>query len=423
MATKLELLEQLKGVRERQKELVDRAEAENRDLSAEELNNFNSADTELRALEGRIARQTALERTPMGDEERGRTITAPQENRGEHDEVRTMRMTETDSYKKAFRKWLTGTDMLEPAEYRTLAAGRQIVTADEMRAIGVNNPTGAGYLVPDEFVRSIMQNMLAFGGMREAATIMTTDTGADLFFPTSDDTGNTGELLGEHASATQQDVSVGGRTLKALKYSSKEVRVSMELLQDSAFDIESWLSGLLGERIARITNTHFTTGAAPNQPAGVTLDAGTGVSGATGQTTSVTWDDLINLEHSVDPAYRKNARFMFNDATLSYLRRIKDGNGQYLWQPAVTANAPALVNGWPYTINQSMASMAASAISILFGDFSKYIIRDVRGFSLLRLNELYAVSGQVGFLGFSRHDGALIHAGTNPIQAYVNAAS
>ena len=421
MATKLELLESLKQVRSRQVELVDRAEAENRDLSQEELNNFNAADAEIRALEGRIQRQSTLERTPMGDEERGRIVTATQPNTGDS-EVRTLRMTETEGYKKAFRKWLTG-DVMEPTELRTLAAGRQTVTADELRAIGVGNPTGAGYLVPDEFVRSVMQNMLAFGGMREAATIMTTDNGADLFFPTSDDTGNTGELLGEHAAATQQDVTVGGRTLKAMKYSSKEVRVSIELLQDSAFDIESWLAGLLGERIARITNTHFTTGAAPNQPAGVTLDAGTGVSAATGQTTSVTWDDLINLEHSVDPAYRKNARFMFNDNTLSYLRRIKDGDGNYIWQAGTTGGAPAVINGWPYTINTAMASMAASAISILFGDFSKYIIRDVRGFSLLRLNELYAVSGQVGFLGFSRHDGALIHAGTNPIQAYVNAAS
>ena len=207
------------------------------------------------------------------------------------------------------------------------------------------------------------------------------------------------------------------------KYSSKEVRVSIELMQDSAFDIESWLAGLLGERIARITNTHFTTGAAPNQPAGVTLDAGVGVSGATGQTTSVTWDDLINLEHAVDPSYRKNARFMFNDNTLSYLRRVKDGDGNYIWQAGTTGGAPSLINGWPYTINTAMAAMAASATSILYGDFSKYVIRDVKGFSLLRLNELYSASGQVGFLGFSRHDGALIHAGTNPIQAYVNAAS
>lgn len=422
MATKLELLESLKMVRARQVELVDRAEGENRDLAQEELNNFNAADAEIRALEGRIQRQGTLERTPMAAEERGARIEQATPNMPETGEVRTLRMTETDGYKRVFRKWLTN-DVMEPQELRTLAAGRQTVTADELRAIGVGNPTGAGYLVPDEFVRSVMQNMLAYGGMREAATIMTTDSGADLFFPTSDDTGNTGELLGEHATATQQDVTVGGRSLKAMKYSSKEVRVSIELMQDSAFDIESWLAGLLGERIARITNTHFTTGAAPNQPAGVTLDAGVGVSGATGQTTSVTWDDLINLEHAVDPAYRKNARFMFNDNTLSYLRRVKDGDGNYIWQAGTSGGAPSLINGWPYTINTAMAAMAASATSILYGDFSKYVIRDVKGFSLLRLNELYSASGQVGFLGFSRHDGALIHAGTNPIQAYVNAAS
>ena len=293
----------------------------------------------------------------------------------------------------------------------------------EMRAIGVSNPTGVGMLVPTEFENRILQNMLFYGGMREAATVFTTDTGADLVLPTSDDTANTGELLAEHATATQQDITVGTRTLKAFKYSSKEVRVSIELLQDSRYDIESWLAGILGERIGRITNTHFTTGIGPNQPSGIVGDATTGVTGATGQATSVTWDDLINLEHSVDRAYRsQTGRYMFTDNTLSFLRRIKDGEGRYIWM-AGGGTTPASINGYGYVVNSAMSNMAASATSILFGDLRQYRIRDVAGISLLRLNELYATSGQVGFLAFSRHDGALFNAGTNPVQAYVNASA
>ncbi len=430
MPTSVELRQQRGQIWERMKELVDGAERENRDLSTEEDQNWQRANTDISALDSRIERQLTLERTPAPPEEErripGRESPA-RENAGTgtgagagDQEARAA------AYRSAFEHYVRfGRGELDPEEHRLLRGGlmTQRLSVDEQRSIGTDSAVAAGYLVPDEYERTIRQNMLAFGGMREVATIMATDTGADLIMPTSDDTGNTGELLAEHGTVSAQDVNVGRLTLKAHMYSSKRVNVSWQLLQDAAFDLPAWLQRVLAERIARITNTHFTTGSGGNQPYGVTLQAATGVSGATGQTTICTWDDLINLEHKVDPAYRRNARYMFHDNTLSYLRRIKDGEGRYLWQPGATAGAPSSINGWPYTINQDIAQMAASAISVVFGDFSTYTIRDVRGFFLVRMDEVYAPQAEVAFIGFSRHDGLLLNTGTNPLQTYVNSAA
>ena len=414
--TSVELRQQYAQLWERAKQMNDSAEAENRDFTAEERTNWDAVNADMARMDERIKRQEALERTPApASEQRKIEIATPQATKAGRD---------SDEYRDAFATYLIhGREGLDLSERRLLSGHTDTLTAPELRAIGAYNQVGAGYLVPVEFERRIRQNMLAFGGMREASTVMSTNSGADLDMPTSDDTGNTGELLAEHATASEQDVTTGIKVLKAFKYSSKVVRVSLELLQDSAFDIQSWLSGLLAERLARIQNTHFTIGDGGNQPLGITRAAGTGITGAAGTATSVLWDDLIRLEHTVDPAYRAGARYMFHDSTLSQLRRAKDGDGNYIWQAGTQTGIPATVNGWPYTINQDMPVFAANAISILFGQLKNYIIRDVMGVSIIRLDELYALQGQVAFIGFNRCDGLLVHAGTNPVQAYVNGAT
>ena len=405
MATSVELRQQHAALWERAKEINDATEAENRGFTTEENTNWEKLNADMKVLAERIERQEIMERTPAPAENRRLEIVTPEGPR--------LNVRELPEYRDSFNRWMTMGE-LTMDDHRLLR---------EARAIGVGSQTGVGYLAPSEYERTIRQNMLAFGGMREAATIMTTANGNDLEMPTSDDTGNTGELVAEHASVAEQDVTVGIRVLKAYKYSSRMVRVSVELLQDSAFDVESWLSGLLAERIARITNTHFTLGTGSNQPTGIALSAASGITGAAGTATSVLWDDLIRLEHTVDPAYRNGARYMFADSTLSQLRRVKDGDGNYIWQAGTTVGAPGLINGWPYTINQDVPAFAANAVSIYFGQLSKYIIRDVLGFSVVRLDEAYATSGQVAFLGFARFDGLLVHAGTNPVQTWTNGAS
>lgn len=411
MATTIELKEARAGIWERMKALVDGAEAENRNLSAEEDANWTKANADINDLDARIARQEALERRPATEQQQRQTAVLGN--------VASLRAS--PEYAKAFRNWIQlPPSMLDPESRNLMAMAYQ---SADTRAQAVNSGAAGGYFVPEGFMNRVEQALLTFGGMREAATIMRTDSGNDIPIPTSNDTSNEGELLAENTPASEQDVTVGARVLKSFMYSTKIIRASYQFLQDSAIDVEGWLAELMALRIARITNRHFTLGVGANEPSGIAGDSTQGVAGATGQTLTVTWDDLISLEHSVDPAYRRNGRYMFRDSTLAILRKQKDGEGRYLWQPGTTSNAPNTINTFPYTINSDVAAMAASANSIFFGDLKKYIIRDVRGLTMMRLEEKYAEYLQVGFLGFSRHDGLLIDAGTRPVKHYTNSAS
>lgn len=294
-----------------------------------------------------------------------------------------------------------------------------------LRAMGVASDTAGGFLVADEMMQQIVSAMTAFGGMRRANTFkFTTGTGADLPIPTDNDTTNTGALLGEGQTAGEQDVTVGQVVMRAYTYHSKIVKVHVNLLQDSAFDIEGWLSGKLGMRIGRITNTHATVGDGAAKPEGVVTGATLGVTGATGQTATIQWTDAQALKHSVDPDYRAlGTQWMFSDDTLLKFKQILDGQGRPIWQSGVALKEPDTIDGDEYVINQDVADMEASAKSVLYGYFPAYYMRTVRGVTLIRFGERYMDSLQVGFLAFSRFDGKLVDAGTNPIKYYQNAAS
>jgi HK97 family phage major capsid protein len=220
-----------------------------------------------------------------------------------------------------------------------------------------------------------------------------------------------------------QDIAFGQVVLKAYKYSSKTVLVPFELLQDSAIDIEAYIAQKLGERIGRITNQHFTTGTGTNQPQGVVPFSTLGKTGANGQTTSVTYDDIVDLEHALEPAYRRRARFMMHDQTLRAIKKLKDSQGRPLWLPGLAVREPDTILGYPYVINQDMPQMAASAKSILFGDFSNYFIRRVMDLTLFRITDKYVETGQVGFLAFMRTDGRGVNAGVSPVVHYANSAT
>jgi HK97 family phage major capsid protein len=294
-------------------------------------------------------------------------------------------------------------------------------------ALGVTPDTAGGYTVPQGFYGQLIDAQLAYGGMIEASFVFDTTTGNSLPVPTDNDTSNKGQILGENVQVPQGDIAFGAVTFNAYTYSSKLVLVSNQLLQDTAFNLDAWLSGKLGVRIARITNDHFTFGTGASQPTGATIAATLGYtaggSTSSGSTTAISFDDLIELEHSVDPAYRKGASFMFADSTLKSIKKLKDGLGRPLWLPGLAVKEPDTINQYAYNINQSMAAMAASAKSVLFGDFKNYFIRRVAGVQILRLTERYADFNQVGFLAFQRWDGNMVDAGTHPVKYLQNSAS
>jgi HK97 family phage major capsid protein len=289
----------------------------------------------------------------------------------------------------------------------------------EARAQSLSGSAG-GYTVPAGFLNQLEASLLAFGGMREVATIIRTGEGNDLPIPTVSDHSNVGAILAENTQVAEQDVAFGQITLKAYKYSSKLIRVSAELLQDSAIDLESFIGGALGERVARVLNSHFTIGTNSSQPQGI-IASGAGVTAAA--VAAITYAELVDLQHSVDPSYRGNAKFMMHDTTFKAVRKLVDDQNRPIFQPDISAASPGTLLGSPIVINQDCATLAASAKAIFFGDFSKYIIRDVQDFTLLRLEERYADYHQVGFVGFSRHDGRILDAGTDPIKHLVMAAS
>jgi HK97 family phage major capsid protein len=399
-------------------------------MNQEENEKFNLMDDEMEKISAQIERRQKVEAAEKRLQQSSNMQAAPAlENRAKNPLTGEARkQAET----KAFEQWVRfGFDGLNPEQRGLMATRRASVAAtdlpEEVRAQAVGSGAGGGYLVPQGFSEELEKALKAFGGMREVARLFPTPTGNDIPWPTVDDTANVGELLGENIAAAVQDVAFGQIILKAYKYSSKLVLVSMELLQDSFFDIGTILRDLLAERIGRITNTHFTTGDNTGKPQGVVPGSTQGKVGIVGQTTSVIYDDVIDLEHSVDPLYRPGSIYMMADSTLKVMKKIKDTTGRPIWQPAASASLQAgqesfnNINGYRYVINQDMAVMAANAKSILFGNFSKYIIRDVREFTLLRLQERYAEFGQVGFLAFTRSDGRYIN--TAAIKHYANSAT
>ncbi|HEX7769866.1 MAG TPA: phage major capsid protein [Dokdonella sp.] len=279
-----------------------------------------------------------------------------------------------------------------------------------------SSPVDGQYTVADEMMKPLERALLTFGGMRQRSTIWRTETGADLPVPTSNDTSNTGEIIAQNSPVNQQDVAFSQLVLQAFKYSSKMILVPVELLQDSSVNIAEFLGSALGERIGRITNTHFTTGDASSKPNGIVTAATT--SGIALAAKTPTLAELVSIQHAVDPAYRVNGAWMFHDSMLAEIKKIVDADsGRPIWMNSLAGGVPDTVLGDPYVVNQAMAVAAStgSGKSIIYGDLSKYIIRDVRDITLLRLDERYAEYHQVAFLAFSRHDGDLLDAGTHPV--------
>ncbi|HYE85977.1 MAG TPA: phage major capsid protein, partial [Vicinamibacterales bacterium] len=317
----------------------------------------------------------------------------------------------------AFRAWARGGQRALNAEQAARVEKRNAAMPAEIRALSALSDSAGAYTIADTMYPSLVEAQKSYVGLRQpgAATVLTTSNGAPLAFITDNDTSNKGEILAENTAASSQDVAFGRVTLNAYIFSSKLVLVPIALLQDSEFDLESYLFRKFGERIGRKQNDAFTTGSGANEPYGLLSQSTNGKTAA--GTDSFTWLELMDLKHSVDPAYRANGpMWMWNDTTLKALKKLLDGQGRPLWQSGVALREPDTFDGDRYVINQSMASPATGTKPIAYGDLKHYHIRDVSGAIVLALRERYAEKMQVGFIAFSRHDGALVDAGTNPVK-------
>jgi HK97 family phage major capsid protein len=285
-----------------------------------------------------------------------------------------------------------------------------------------NEATGSagGFLVPDGFRQKMVEKRKAFGGVAENVETISTDSGNPLPWPLNDDTDNVGGIVAEGAVVTTggADLVFSTRALGAYKYgsggaSNLPLKVSWELAQDNAFDLQGFVARKLGERIARAQAADWVVGTGVNEPQGLLSDqGGIGASTALSSNTAPTYDDLVTIIHDLDPAYRDGAVWVFNDAFLEVIRKIQDtsGTGRPLfWDSSMNLGDPMgglKLLGYPVIIDQACPAPSASNSFGFFGNLKEaYVIRRVKATTMVTLNELYAVNGQIGYLAWERADG------------------
>lgn len=373
-----------------QQVIVDAAKAENRSLTDDEVTQFEALEAE----------GSAINRTKE-IEKRQAAYTAPNATLQAAVNVGTVK--QDDGLDVAFRSYL-----------RTGQANADLA---ELRAQSEGIPSAGGYLVPEGFRNKIIERMKAFGGIANVVETITTDTGQPYPWATVDDTANLGEIVSEgNTFSSGADLTLGTATLGAYTYtagggSNAPLRVSIELLQDSAFDVEGLVSRKLGERIARLQSAHLVTGTGSGQPLGIS----TGLTGVEiAANTGIVYDDLINWIHSVDPAYRDSGTvWAFNDRTLAVIKKLKDSHGDPIWRPAdadmATTTGGGTLLGYPVIVDQAFPDVNLSSNTVNFGVFGDlveaYVIRRVRDIQLIVDPITRMVSNrQVQYSAYARMD-------------------
>lgn len=372
------------------KAILTKAETEKRDITAEESTRFDDLNSKAEARKADIdryesAKALEAELSQRQEQRAGRDAVNTPEQQVE--QRATEQRAQVDSYLR------TGT--IAPAETRALTI------------------SGAGVVGDRPVYNTLVSAIKTFAGVRQAgATIISTSDGNDLAVPTSDDTSSTGQIVGEATTDnTEVEPTVGNLTLKAYKFDSKWIKVSLEMLQDAAYPLENYILGIAGERIGRSYNTFATTGSGSGQPKGFLVAGTAGLTAAANN--AVSYDELVDFVHTIDAGYRNspNFRLQFHDTTLAAIRKLKDGSGRYIFT-AGAAGAPANVLEYQYVVNNAMPQLSSGVNSkvIAGGDWSRYFCRDVTGVTIIRASELFAGDGLVGFRVFQRMDGNLTDA-------------
>lgn len=325
---------------------------------------------------------------------------------------------------KVFRNRLTNGEKLwfrlmkaPPGRFSFHAVPAEFEMPTDWRAESTTAQVGTdadgGHLVPETLAAEVIRSTKAYGPMNDpgVARQINTAMGEPLTFPTVNDTGNKGVWIAEHTDAASKKVTWGDITVNAHKGSTDFFAVTREIMQDSVINFQRELTSLMGERVGRLLNEGFTKGDGSGKPTGLVNTIGAVAAQVQNVGTAVNIDfvDLLNLVAKVDPSYRGPGRFMFNSATETALLSVQDGDDRFLWQPDIAAGTRGRILGYPYMINQDMDNYnVANKDAVIFGDFSKFLIRRVRGLAIRRLDELLAKSDQVAFLGFFRVDSKVL---------------
>ena len=391
--TILELREKRAKAWEAAKAFLDSHRKENGVLSAEDDAEYTKMEQEITDLGKEIAR---LERQEALDAELNRPVNKPLTGkpggRADADGGEDKTGRASDDYRKNF--WN--------------AMRSKVPMPAVTNALQIGTDSEGGYLVPDEYERTLVEALEEENIFRQMAKVIKTSSG-DRKIPVVASKG-TASWIDEEGAYPESDDSFGQVSIGAYKLGTM-IKVSEELLNDSVFDLQSYISREFARRIGAKEEEAFFTGDGKGKPLGVLAATGGAETGVTAASaTAVTADELMDLYYSLKSPYRKKSVWVLNDSTIKAIRKLKDNNGQYLWQPSLTAGAPDMILGRPIKTSAYMPAMAAGAKTIAFGDFSYYWIADRQGRSFKRLNELFAATGQVGFLASQRVDGKMILA-------------
>lgn len=436
----------LKELREKRAKLTadvraikDKADLEKRKMNGEEV---GQADKFLDEIEGLCKEIRGIEEAEASDQLRTDRISKaladvdasrgrrsdpgqpsggnPGERRRHEAQTPEQRTARSVEYRAAFSNWLRRGNTGIHEDDRNILVEHLSAMDPEVRDQGVGTGAAGGYTVAPLFQAQMSDAMKLFQGPRQAGSEhITGGSGADLPFPSNDDTSNVASIVAEAAAVgAGTDLTIAQTTISTYMYSTGVVKVSIQLLNDSAFNIDSYLSGKLAERMGRGTNAHWTTGTGSSQPQGIVtaLNSGSGIGKTTASATAITADEVLQLQHSVDPAYRINAKYAMSDGILSVIRLLKDSQGRYLLNEP-TQGAPGTIWGKPFEIFTGMQATAATGtVTMLFGDFKHYKTREIAGMGIFRFDQLYMANLQVGFMAFGRFGGGFVNPGNYPIK-------
>ena len=385
--TILELREKRAKAWEATKAFLDSHRNEKGMLSAEDDATYSRMEQEITDLGKEIAR---LERQEALEAELNRPVNKPLTGKPMNGKETAKTGRATDEYRQNFWNMMRSKSPMPTV----------------MNALQIGTDSEGGYLVPDEYERTLVEALEEENIFRQLAKIIQTSSG-DRKIPIVTSHG-TAVWLDEEDALTESDEVFDQTSLSAYKLGTF-LKVSDELLNDSVFDLPSYISTEFARRIGAKEEEAFFVGDGSGKATGIfaaTGGAQTGVTAAS--STAITADELIDLFYSLKSPYRRKAVWVMNDSTFKAIRKLKDNQGQYLWQPSLTAGTPDTILNRPVYTSSYVPAIAAGAKTIAFGDFSYYWIADRQGRSFKRLNELFATTGQVGFMATQRVDGKLI---------------